>query len=128
MEMYVRVRRLRAAALIGDCRKQTLFLSRNRQMIPMIHWCDFPFLTHHHHRFERADKLQQLWTRWKRESAFAFLFFNCIIFAACPGPMIAPATIALSLQLHVPVKKVAELSGYQLLIVGALGYPRPPPR
>ncbi|KAF2243389.1 serine/threonine kinase 16 [Trematosphaeria pertusa] len=62
-----------------------------------------------------------LWPTWKRESAFAFLFFNCIIFAACPGPMIAPATIALSIQLEVPVKSVAELSGYQLLIVGALG-------
>ena len=36
--------------------------------------------------------------------------------------MIAPATIALSIQLHVPVKKIAELSGYQLLIVGALGF------
>jgi len=35
--------------------------------------------------------------------------------------MIAPATVALALQLEVPVKHVAELSGYQLLIVGALG-------
>ncbi|KAF2676267.1 MFS general substrate transporter [Lentithecium fluviatile CBS 122367] len=62
-----------------------------------------------------------LWPTWKRETAFAILFFNCIIFAACPGPMIAPATVALALQLSVPVKHVAELSGYQLLIVGALG-------
>ncbi|KAF2878235.1 major facilitator superfamily domain-containing protein [Massariosphaeria phaeospora] len=62
-----------------------------------------------------------LWPTWKREAAFAFLFFNCILFAACPGPMIAPATVALAKQLHVPVKHVAELSGYQLLIVGALG-------
>ncbi|KAF2710977.1 serine/threonine kinase 16 [Pleomassaria siparia CBS 279.74] len=62
-----------------------------------------------------------LWPTWKREVAFAFLFFNCIIFAACPGPMIAPATVALAIQLHVPIKAVAQLSGYQLLIVGALG-------
>ncbi|KAF2640659.1 serine/threonine kinase 16 [Massarina eburnea CBS 473.64] len=62
-----------------------------------------------------------LWPTWKREAAFAFLFFNCIIFAALPGPMIAPATVALAVQLDVPIKKVAQLSGYQLLIVGALG-------
>ncbi|KAF2016396.1 MFS general substrate transporter [Aaosphaeria arxii CBS 175.79] len=62
-----------------------------------------------------------LWPRWKREASFAFLFFNCIIFAACPGPMIAPATVALAVELDVPIKKVAQLSGYQLLIVGALG-------
>jgi hypothetical protein len=49
------------------------------------------------------------------------LFFNSIIFAACPGPMVAPATVALAKQLDVPVKKVAQLSGYQLLVVGALG-------
>jgi MFS family permease len=35
--------------------------------------------------------------------------------------MIAPATVALAVQLKVPVKHIAELSGYQLLIVGALG-------
>lgn len=35
--------------------------------------------------------------------------------------MIAPATVALASQLHVPIKHVAQLSGYQLLIVGALG-------
>ncbi|KAF2280518.1 MFS general substrate transporter [Westerdykella ornata] len=62
-----------------------------------------------------------LWPRWKKEASFAFLFFNCIIFAACPGPMIAPATVALAQELDVPVKKIAQLSGYQLLIVGAMG-------
>ncbi|OAG10928.1 serine/threonine kinase 16 [Paraphaeosphaeria sporulosa] len=62
-----------------------------------------------------------LWPIWKREAAFVVLFFNSIIFAACPGPMIAPATVALATQLDVPVKKVAQLSGYQLLVVGALG-------
>ncbi|PSN67779.1 MFS general substrate transporter [Corynespora cassiicola Philippines] len=61
------------------------------------------------------------WPTWKRESTFAFLFFNCIIFAACPGPMIAPATLALSLTLRVPIKEISQLSGYQLLVVGALG-------
>jgi MFS family permease len=35
--------------------------------------------------------------------------------------MIAPATVALAAQLAVPVKHVAVLSGYQLLVVGALG-------
>lgn len=64
-----------------------------------------------------------LWPRWKREAAFFFIFFNCIVFTACPGPMIAPATVALAVELHVPIKHIAELSGYQLLIVGALGPP-----
>ena len=64
----------------------------------------------------------QLWPIWKREIAFVVIFFNSIVFAACPGPMIAPATVALAKQLEVPVKHIAELSGYQLLIVGALGY------
>ncbi|KAF1967348.1 MFS general substrate transporter [Bimuria novae-zelandiae CBS 107.79] len=62
-----------------------------------------------------------LWPAWKREIAFIVIFFNSIIFAACPGPMIAPATVALATQLEVPVKHIAELSGYQLLVVGALG-------
>ncbi|KAF2262884.1 MFS general substrate transporter [Lojkania enalia] len=62
-----------------------------------------------------------LWPRWKREAAFAFLFFNCIIFAACPGPMVAPATVGLSIQLDVEIEDIALLSGYQLLVVGALG-------
>ncbi|CAI6329017.1 unnamed protein product [Periconia digitata] len=62
-----------------------------------------------------------LWPTWKRETAFSVLFLNCIVFAACPGPMIAPATVALAAQLEVPIKHVAQLSGYQLLIVGALG-------
>lgn len=35
--------------------------------------------------------------------------------------MIAPATVALSRELQVPIKEIAQLSGYQLLIVGALG-------
>jgi MFS family permease len=36
--------------------------------------------------------------------------------------MIAPATVALATQLHVPIKRISALSGYQLLIVGALGF------
>jgi MFS family permease len=35
--------------------------------------------------------------------------------------MIAPATVALSGQLHVTVKNIAQLSGYELLVVSALG-------
>ncbi|KAF2727458.1 MFS transporter-like protein [Polyplosphaeria fusca] len=62
-----------------------------------------------------------LWPRWKKEAAFAFIFFNCIVFAACPGPMVAPGTVGLAMKLHVPIKKIALLSGYQLLVAGALG-------
>ncbi|OIW33132.1 MFS general substrate transporter [Coniochaeta ligniaria NRRL 30616] len=62
-----------------------------------------------------------LWPTWKREIAFATLFFNNIIFAALPGPMLAPSTFALAGILGVPVTMISELSGYQLLIVGAIG-------
>jgi len=64
----------------------------------------------------------QLWPTWKRESAFWFLFFNSILFATCPGPIIAPSTVALSKQFHVSIKEISQLSGYQMLVVGALGY------
>lgn len=49
------------------------------------------------------------------------LVLNNIIFAALPGPIIAPSTFALAGILDVPITKIAELSGYQLLIVGAIG-------
>ncbi|KAF2178991.1 MFS general substrate transporter [Zopfia rhizophila CBS 207.26] len=62
-----------------------------------------------------------LWPRWKQEIAFIFIFFNCIVFAAAPGPLIAPGTVALAMELKVPIKAVSQLSGYQLLVVGALG-------
>ena len=58
---------------------------------------------------------------WKREIAFVTLFFCNIIFAALPGPMLAPSTFALAGILDVEVTKVSELSGYQLLVVGAIG-------
>ncbi|KAH8909368.1 MFS general substrate transporter [Coniochaeta sp. PMI_546] len=62
-----------------------------------------------------------LWPTWKREIAFVTLFFNNIIFAALPGPMLAPSTFALAGLLSVPVTMISELSGYQLLVVGAIG-------
>ncbi|KAB5569915.1 major facilitator superfamily domain-containing protein [Coniochaeta sp. 2T2.1] len=62
-----------------------------------------------------------LWSTWKREIAFVTLFFCNIIFAALPGPMLAPSTFALAGILEVPVTMISELSGYQLLIVGAIG-------
>ncbi|TPX08851.1 uncharacterized protein E0L32_009669 [Thyridium curvatum] len=62
-----------------------------------------------------------LWPRWKKETAFFVLFVNTIIFATLPGPVMAPATFALAGILNVPLTKIAVLSGYQLLIVAALG-------
>jgi hypothetical protein len=46
---------------------------------------------------------------------------NTIVFAVLPGPIIAPSTFALAGMLDVALTQVAELSGYQLLVVGALG-------
>lgn len=49
------------------------------------------------------------------------IFVNAIVFAILPGPIIAPATFALAPILGVTLTEVAELSGYQLLLVAALG-------
>ncbi|KAG8159913.1 hypothetical protein KVR01_010550 [Diaporthe batatas] len=63
----------------------------------------------------------RLWPRWQKEAAFFVIFANAIIFAILPGPIIAPATFALAPILGVTLTEVAELSGYQLLLVAALG-------
>ncbi|KKY29919.1 putative mfs transporter [Diaporthe ampelina] len=63
----------------------------------------------------------RLWPRWQKEAAFYVIFVNAIIFAILPGPIIAPATFALAPILGVTLTEVAELSGYQLLLVAALG-------
>ncbi|KAG6368586.1 hypothetical protein INS49_002799 [Diaporthe citri] len=62
-----------------------------------------------------------LWPRWQKEAAFYVIFVNAIVFAILPGPIIAPATFALAPILGVTLTEVAELSGYQLLLVAALG-------
>ncbi|KAH8652987.1 major facilitator superfamily domain-containing protein [Ilyonectria robusta] len=62
-----------------------------------------------------------LWPRWKKETAFAVLFMNNIIFAAVPAPLLAAATYAVSVILNVSITKVSQLSGYQLLIVAVIG-------
>ncbi|KXH65976.1 major facilitator superfamily transporter [Colletotrichum salicis] len=62
-----------------------------------------------------------LWAKWQKEAAFWVIFFNTIIFASLPGPMLSPATFALAPILGVSITKVAELSGYHLLIVAAIG-------
>ena len=49
------------------------------------------------------------------------LFLNTIILAAVPALIIAPSTFAPSQILEVPITLIAELSEYQLLIVGAIG-------
>ncbi|POS71041.1 major facilitator superfamily transporter [Diaporthe helianthi] len=62
-----------------------------------------------------------LWPRWQKEAAFFVIFVNAIVFAILAGPVIAPATFALAPILGVTLTEVAELSGYQLLLVAALG-------
>ncbi|KAF6809282.1 hypothetical protein CPLU01_15526 [Colletotrichum plurivorum] len=61
------------------------------------------------------------WPRWRKEAAFWVILFNTIIFAVIPGPMLSPATFALAPVLGVSITKVAELSGYHLLVVAAIG-------
>ncbi|OJD32196.1 major facilitator superfamily [Diplodia corticola] len=61
------------------------------------------------------------WPLWKKDVAYASVFVGTIIFAAVPAPMLAPATVVLSGILGVTLDEVAELSGYQLLLVGCFG-------
>lgn len=65
--------------------------------------------------------IHQLWPRWRKEAAFWVIITNAIVFAILPGPMIGPATVALAPILGVSLTQVSELSGYQLLVVAALG-------
>lgn len=46
---------------------------------------------------------------------------NTVIFATCPGPLLASSTYALAGLLNVSLGQVALLSGYQLMLVGILG-------
>jgi hypothetical protein len=62
-----------------------------------------------------------MWPRWQKEAAFWTIFFNAIIFAILPGPIIAPVTFLLAGIFDVSLTNIAELSGYQLLVVGAFG-------
>lgn len=50
------------------------------------------------------------------------MLLNNIIFAAVPGPIIAPSTFALAPVFHTSITAIAELSGYNLLLVGAIGF------
>ncbi|KAL1640448.1 hypothetical protein SLS58_006946 [Diplodia intermedia] len=61
------------------------------------------------------------WPLWKKDVAYVSVFIGTIIFAAVPAPMLAPATVVLSGILGVTLDEVAELSGYQLLLVGCFG-------
>ena len=61
------------------------------------------------------------WPRWKKDAVFMVVFINTIILASVPSPMLAPSTLALTTILGVSLNKVAELSGYQLLVVGCIG-------
>lgn len=53
------------------------------------------------------------------------IFVNAIIFGTAPGPLLASSTYALAGILNVSLEQVAELSGYQLMVVGILGQVRP---
>lgn len=62
-----------------------------------------------------------LWPSWKKEAAFIVIFANAVIFATCPGPLLASSTFALAPLLGVTLTEVSLLSGYQLMLVGILG-------
>jgi hypothetical protein len=50
------------------------------------------------------------------------VFTNTTILASVPAPLLAPSTFALAKILGVSLDSIAELSGYQLLVVGCLGF------
>jgi MFS family permease len=61
------------------------------------------------------------WPQWQKDLQMAVLAFGATVFAACFGPLLVAAMMVISAELDVSVTKVAQLGGYQLLVVGATG-------
>jgi len=61
------------------------------------------------------------WPQWEKELCLATIAFGSIVNAAVFGPLLSAATVAIALKYNVTITASAELSGYQLLVVGATG-------
>ena len=61
------------------------------------------------------------WPQSQKDLQLAILGLGATVFAACFGPLLVPGMMVISKELHISVTKVAQLGGYQLLVVGATG-------
>ncbi|RDH27565.1 major facilitator superfamily domain-containing protein [Aspergillus welwitschiae] len=61
------------------------------------------------------------WSLWRRNLVFAVVFTNTIIMGAVPPPLLAASLQVLSVYFGRPTMAITLLSGYQLVLVAALG-------
>jgi hypothetical protein len=61
------------------------------------------------------------WPLWKRDLNMSIIFIGALLFACVMTPMISAGTAVIAVNLGVPIAKVSQLSGYQLLVAAGLG-------
>lgn len=63
------------------------------------------------------------WPRWQRDFVMAIILMGALLYASIMTPMISAAQVTIAMDLQAPIAKISQLSGYQVLVVAALGYP-----
>jgi len=63
------------------------------------------------------------WPRWQRDFVMAIILMGALLYASIMTPMLSAAQVTIAMDLEVSIAKVSQLSGYQVLVVAALGYP-----
>ena len=61
------------------------------------------------------------WPLWQRDLNMSIIFMGALLFACVMTPMISAGTAVIAVDLGVPIPKVSQLSGYQLLVAAGLG-------
>jgi hypothetical protein len=61
------------------------------------------------------------WPRWQRDFVMLIILVGALLYASIMTPMMSAAQIVMSIDLQVPVAKISQLSGYQLLVCAGLG-------
>jgi len=61
------------------------------------------------------------WPRWQRDFVMAIILMGALLYASIMTPMMSAAQVTIAMDLGVPIAKVSQLSGYQVLVVAALG-------
>jgi hypothetical protein len=62
------------------------------------------------------------WPAWQRDGVMMIILLGALLYASVMTPMIASAQFVMAGELGVPIAKISQLSGYQLLVAGGMGY------
>jgi hypothetical protein len=62
------------------------------------------------------------WPRWQCDFVMAIILMGALLYTSIMTPMMSAAQVTIAMDLGVPIAKVSQLSGYQVLVVAALGY------